>query len=178
MIYLWCMNEFFITKAGPDDLQTIHDIAQVVFRHTYREILSPEQMEYMMDWMYSPGNLKKQLEEGHVYYIAHSDGEPCGYLSVQREGVDPEGVEVFHLQKIYLLPPFQGGGMGRRLFGQAITHVRESKRSAKARIELNVNRSNPAVGFYKHLGLDILRQGDFHIGEGFYMNDYIMGIEL
>lgn len=178
MIYLWCMNELIITKAGPDDLQTIHDMAQVVFRHTYREILSPEQMEYMMDWMYSPGNLKKQLEEGHVYYIAYSNGKPCGYLSVQREGVDPEGVEVFHLQKIYLLPPFQGGGMGRRLFDQAITHVRESKRSQKARIELNVNRSNPAVGFYKHLGLDILRQGDFHIGEGFYMNDYIMGIEL
>lgn len=178
MIYLWCMNELIITKAGPDDLQTIHDMAQVVFRHTYREILSPEQMEYMMDWMYSLENLKKQFEEGHVYYIAHSYGKPCGYLSMQREGVDPEGVEVFHLQKIYLLPPFQGGGMGRRLFDQAITHVRESKRSPKARIELNVNRSNPAVGFYKHLGLNILRQGDFHIGEGFYMNDYIMGIEL
>lgn len=178
MIYLWCMNEFFITKAGPDDLQTIHDMAQVVFRHTYREILTPEQMEYMMDWMYSPGNLKKQLEEGHVYYIAHSDGEPCGYLSVQREGVDPEGVEVFHLQKIYVMPSFQGGGLGRMLFEQAVSHANTFRTSPKARIELNVNRSNPAVEFYSHLGLTILRQGDFHIGNGFYMNDYIMGIDV
>ena len=23
-----------------------------------------------------------------------------------------------------------------------------------------------------------LRQGDFHIGNGFYMNDYIMGIDI
>lgn len=178
MAYLWYMKELIITKAGAGDMQTIHDMAQVVFRHTYRDILSPEQMEYMMEWMYSPENLARQLEDGNCYYIAYSGGEPCGYLSVQREGVDPEGVEVFHLQKIYVLPTFQGGGLGRRLFDQTITHVRESKRSPKARIELNVNRSNPAVGFYKHLGLNILRQGDFHIGEGFYMNDYIMGIEL
>lgn len=178
MTYLWYMKELIIAKAGAGDMQTIHDMAQVVFRHTYRDILSPEQMEYMMEWMYSPENLARQLEDGHCYYIAYSGGEPCGYLSVQSEGADSDGVEVFHLQKIYLLPPFQGGGMGRRLFDQAITHVRESKRSPKARIELNVNRSNPAVGFYKHLGLNILRQGDFHIGEGFYMNDYIMGIEL
>lgn len=178
MTYLWYMKELIIAKAGAGDMQTIHDMAQVVFRHTYRDILSPEQMEYMMEWMYSPENLARQLEDGHCYYLAYSGGEPCGYLSVQSEGADSDGVEVFHLQKIYLLPPFQGGGMGRRLFDQAITHVRESKRSPKARIELNVNRSNPAVGFYKHLGLNILRQGDFHIGEGFYMNDYIMGIEL
>ena len=60
-----------IVKAGVDDLQKIHDMAQVVFRHTYREILSPEQMEYMMDWMYSMPNLEKQLEEGHNYYLAY-----------------------------------------------------------------------------------------------------------
>ena len=47
-----------IVKATGDDLQTIHDMAQVVFRHTYRDILSPEQMEYMMDMMYSLPNLQ------------------------------------------------------------------------------------------------------------------------
>ena len=32
--------------------------------------------------------------------------------------------------------------------------------------------------FYRHLGMTVLRQGDFHIGNGFYMNDYIMGLDL
>ena len=59
-----------IQKASSEDLQTIHDMAQVVFRHTYREILSAEQMEYMMDMMYSMPNLEKQMDEGHHYYIA------------------------------------------------------------------------------------------------------------
>ena len=186
----------------------IHDMAQVVFRHTYREILSPEQMAYMMDWMYSPANLQKQLDEGHVYYIAYRDGKACGYVSVQHAGIADDGRLLFHLQKIYVLPPEQGHGLGRALFDRAVAHVRESvhgrevahvqesvhvrestggfeavgrhetSEKCKARIELNVNRNNPSIGFYHHLGLRILRQGDFHIGNGFYMNDYIMGLEL
>jgi len=48
------MCDVEIRKAGPDDVKTINDLAEIAFRHTYREILSPEQMEYMMDWMYAP----------------------------------------------------------------------------------------------------------------------------
>lgn len=187
-----------ISKASGEDIMCIHDMAQVVFRHTYREILSPEQMEYMMDWMYSPANLQKQLDEGHVYYIAYRDGKACGYVSVQHEGTADDGRLLFHLQKIYVLPSEQGHGLGRALFDRAVAHVREVVLAREvvhvrevaggcteecvegcgARIELNVNRSNPSIGFYHHLGLRILRQGDFHIGNGYYMNDYIMGLEV
>ena len=171
-----------IEKASGEDIMCIHDMAQVVFRHTYREILSPEQMEYMMDWMYSPANLQKQLDEGHVYYIAYRDGKACGYVSVQPEGIADDGRLLFHLQKIYVLPSEQGHGLGRALFARAVAHVREvaggCTEGCGARIELNVNRNNPSIGFYQHLGLRILRQGDFHIGNGFYMNDYIMGLEV
>ena len=49
----------------------------------YKEILSPEQLDYMMDWMYAPENIRKQMEEeGHVYFIAYKEGKPCGYVSV------------------------------------------------------------------------------------------------
>jgi hypothetical protein len=37
----------------------------------------------MMDWMYAPENIRKQMEEeGHVYFIAYKEGKPCGYVSV------------------------------------------------------------------------------------------------
>ena len=156
----------------------IHDMAQIAFRHTYKEILSAEQMEYMMDWMYSPDNLRHQMDDGHVYYIAYSGDEPCGYVSVQPDGISADGRKVFHLQKIYILPSEQGHGLGRVLFETAVSHATALAGDSKVRIELNVNRNNPAVGFYHHLGMTIRRQGDFHIGNGFYMNDYIMGIDL
>ena len=190
-----------IRKATENDLQTIHDMAQVVFRHTYRGILSPEQMEYMMDMMYSMPNLQKQLDEGHHFYIAYEAAIPCGYVSVQYEGPDPDGIEVFHLHKIYVMPDAQGRGVGLKLFRTVVDHVRAALLESDpvcvspttvcsspatciapphrpARIELNVNKFNAAVNFYRHLGMRVLLEEDFPIGNGFYKTDYIMGLDV
>jgi GNAT superfamily N-acetyltransferase len=167
-----------IEKATCDHLQIIHDMAQIVFRHTYKDILSPEQMEYMMDWMYSMPNLEKQLEEGHHYYIAYDGEIPCGYVSVQSEGKDDDGINVFHLHKIYVMPDMQGKKIGISLFETVIGHVRNSVPDQKARIELNVNKYNKSVDFYRHIGMRVLLEEDFPIGNGFYKTDYIMGLDL
>ena len=45
-------------------------------------------------------------------------------------------------------------------------------------MELNVNRRNRALHFYERMGMCRLREGDFPIGDGYYMNDYIMGLEI
>ena len=172
------MIEYKVARAGEEDMQLVQNMAEIVFRHTYREILSAEQMEYMMDWMYSSENLLKQLEEGHVYHIAFRDEVPCGYVSVQPDGINEEGRLLYHLQKIYVLPSEQGHGLGRTLFECAVKYIRSDAKGKPAALELNVNRNNPSIEFYRHLGLKILRQGDFHIGNGFYMNDYIMGADL
>ena len=162
-----------IQKAGAEDLQKIHDMAQVVFRHTYRDILSPEQMEYMMDWMYSADSLRKQMtEDGHIYYLAYRGNEPAGYLSIQ-----PEGEHTFHLQKIYVLPSFQGIKLGKLLFEQAIRAIKELH-PEPCQMRLNVNRHNKALTFYQKMGMIKVDEGDFPIGNGYYMNDYIMGLDI
>lgn len=167
-----------IDKAGPGDLQKISDMAEVVFRHTYREILSPEQLDYMMDMMYSMPNLQKQIEEGHHYYIAYDEETSRGYVSVQHEGADNDGIEVFHLHKIYVMPDAQGMGIGMKLFNRAVEHAKEASSGKPARIELNVNKFNKSVEFYKHIGMRVLLEEDFPIGNGFYKTDYIMGLDL
>ena len=167
-----------VVRASEGELRVVQGMAEVVFRHTYRDILSQEQMEYMMVWMYSLPNLRKQVEDGHVYFIAWKGDVPCGYVSVQYQSDADDGRMLFHLHKIYVMPSEQGGGVGRLLFDTAVAYVREMAGNRTASVELNVNRNNPAVGFYQRLGLKILRQGDFPIGNGFYMNDYIMGLDI
>lgn len=170
--------ELVIRKAGVADIALIGRLADVCFRQTYRDILSAEQLEYMMDWMYSAESLRRQMtEEGHVYFLAELDDEAVGYVSVQPEGTAEDGLPLWHLQKIYVLPDCQAGGVGRRMFLHALDYVR-LQTGGPCRVELNVNRNNPAVGFYEHLGMRRMRQGDFPIGQGYYMNDYIMGIEV
>jgi len=45
-------------------------------------------------------------------------------------------------------------------------------------MELTVTRRNRALHFYERMGMRRLREGDFPIGDGYYMNDYIMGLEI
>lgn len=164
---------FTIRKATTNDIALIHQMAWVVFPHTYHIILTPEQIDYMMEWMYSEKSLQKQMEEdGHIYYLAFKDDVPAGYLSIQ-----PEGEHVFHLQKIYVLPSFQGMNLGKLLFEQAIKAIKELH-PAPCQIHLNVNRQNKALTFYEKMGMTKVDEGDFPIGNGFYMNDYIMGLDI
>lgn len=162
-----------IRQATLQDISLIRQLADIAFRHTYRDILSPEQMEYMMEWMYSEESLTRQMgEEGHCYFLAQDEDTFLGYVSVSQEGED-----LYHLQKIYILPEHQKEGIGKVLFHHALSYIKDIH-PTPCWVELNVNRANPAVGFYHKMGLHILRQGDFPIGNGFFMNDYIMGIEL
>ena len=172
-------SSLLIRRASPDDIPLIRSLADVAFRDTYAEILSEGQMDYMMEWMYSEDSLQRQMgREGHVYFILEKDGMPCAYASVQPRGLQDDGAYLFELQKIYILPDFKGQGFGRMLYGHICSFVRRAASGWPCRIELHVNRYNRAVDFYKHLGLVILREGDFPIGHGYFMNDYIMGTTL
>ena len=164
---------FTIRKATTADCGLIQKLAQQIFPVTYQDILAPEQIDYMMEWMYSLDNIRKQMEEeGHVYLLAYEECEAAGYVSVQ-----PQEENVFHLQKIYVLPYYQGAHCGSVLFREAIKYIKEIH-PGPCLMELNVNRHNKALQFYEHMGMKKLREGDFPIGNGYYMNDYIMGIEI
>ena len=170
--------DIHIRQAGPSDIALIRAMADVVFRKTYSDILSPDQMEFMMEWMYSADSLAIQVNSaGKYFFIAEKGGVPAGYVSFEEEGAAPSGMKLFHLQKLYIMPGFQGQGLGRAM----LDFVKEKLRSicpGGCRVELNVNRHNNAVGFYEHYGMKRVRQGDFPIGNGFYMNDYIYCFEL
>lgn len=161
-----------IKKAEIRDVDLIRSMAEIAFPATYRDILSDDQIRYMMDMMYSPESIESQFREGHVYFIAFMDGCPVGYVSVQQDGN-----ALFHIHKLYVLPEYQGGGYGKQLFQRALLYIKECHPN-QCRVELNVNRYNKAFGFYEKLGMSILRQGDFAIGKGYFMNDYIMGLDL
>lgn len=74
-------------------------------------------------------------------------------------------------------PRFQGTHCGSFLFKEAIKCIKEIH-PEPCLMELNVNRNNKALQFYEHMGMRKLREGDFPIGNGYYMNDYIMGLDI
>ncbi len=172
-----------IREAGIDDVDIIQGLAEIAFRETYRSVLSGEQIDYMMEWMYSEESLRSQMfEKENVFFILSADGADVGYLSVERHKSPPAdlgGFIVFNLQKLYVLPDYQGLGCGSALLSFAEGQMRLwAGGASRSCYELNVNRHNPAVSFYRRHGLSIVREGDFAIGSGFYMNDFIMRKEI
>ena len=165
------MIQFIRMTADEKDIRSIQNLALVTFPATYSSIISAEQIDFMMDMMYSETVRRRELEGGDTYLMLLADETPAGFVSFGKQ--DDEGL--FHLHKIYLLPEFQGLGYGREMFLKAEHEMRAQ--GAKA-FELNVNRHNKALDFYKKMGMSIDRSGDFDIGGGFYMNDYIMRKEL
>lgn len=125
-----------------------------------------------MEWMYSEASLRDQMAHGHQYLLAYDGPVAVGYVSVEQQGE-----HLFHLQKIYVLPERQGEGVGRQLFEAAIALIK-SLHPGPCAMELNVNRQNRAVTFYERMGMHKDRSGDFDIGHGFYMNDYIMRMDI
>ena len=77
---------YTIREATIKDCDLINSLAWEAFPATYQAILTPEQIEYMMHWMYDEANLLRQMtEEGHVYFIIYVEDEPAGYVSVRPE---------------------------------------------------------------------------------------------
>lgn len=160
-------------RATNEDIALIRLLAKEIFYNTYREIISPEQMEYMFDMMYSDDSLLEQITTGHVFHIAYKGGDACGFFSIE---LKDEAKHIYHLQKLYLLPTCHG--QGKKLLDGVISYIkREAPKEAGMR--LNVNRHNHrAIRFYEKNGLVKLRAVDVQISKDFYMNDYIMGIDF
>jgi len=165
---------FSIHTASTNDCYLINELASQVWENTYGEILTKEQLDYMFEMMYAPENIIKQINElQHQYFIISADNVPSGYLSIEKKD---DNTYIF--QKIYALPAMQGTGMGRYIIEQGISYLKSTHPNTPLHIILYVNRENPAVGFYKHLGFEVADTRDNHIGNGYYMNDYIMSLKI
>ena len=160
--------------AGPGDTGTIRDIAYCTWPVAYAEILSPEQLKYMLELFYSQEALTKQLvQQGHRFIILYEEGNAAGFASFSEK--NKEAPSMWRLHKLYVLPDQQGKGFGQTLLKQ-LTMIVSSEGGTS--IELNVNRRNKALHFYTQAGFVISGEEDIDIGNGYFMNDFVMVKQL
>jgi len=155
-----------LRRASEKDIPLIRDLTFKIWPQTYSAILSPAQIEYMLDMMYSEISLQKQMKENHEFIIVTDGTQPIGFASF---GLIEPGV--YKLHKIYVMPQSQGKGTGKFVIGELIKAI--SRKGGKA-LQLNVNRNNSAKEFYEKLGFVVIREEDNDIGNGYLMNDYVM----
>jgi ribosomal protein S18 acetylase RimI-like enzyme len=157
-----------LRPAGPADLPTVADLAARTWWAHYPAILSHAQIEYMLSRGYSDAALRELLARPHGGIAIADDPQPAGFAAWHAA----DAPATLKLDKLYVLPGHQGRGLGRQL----IDHVLEQARAAGCHtLTLNVNRYNTgSIRTYERCGFCIRGTGDFPIGNGFVMEDYIM----
>jgi diamine N-acetyltransferase len=160
-----------IKKASVADIPLIRELCFAIWPQTYASLLSQEQVDYMLELIYSESSLKKQMEdEGCTFIIVYDEEKPVAFASYSE--TEPN---TWKLHKIYVLASQQGKGTGKFIIDYIVKEIKE--RDAKV-LQLQVKRDNPAQHFYKKLGFNIARSADFDIGNGYFMKDYIMELLL
>ena len=161
-----------ITKAVAQEIPLIQDVASQSWRKHYPGILSNEQIEYMLEQMYSETELKNHFENPNYHYYLLSDDENfLGIMGFENHYQK----DTTKLHRIYLLEEAKGKGVGKF----AINFLKnKAKESGDLRIILAVNKQNSSYHFYTSQGFKIYEEGVFEIGNGYVMDDYLMEFYL
>ena len=158
---------FEIKKATAGDIPLIRELTFRVWPQTYAAILTQEQIDYMLEMMYSESSLQEQMtQDGCQFIIVYDEGNPVGFASYNEEEC-----RRWKLNKIYILQNQQGKGTGKHVINYIIEEIKKHNANS---LFLQVNQYNKAKSFYERLGFNEVDFVNLDIGHGFFMNDYIM----
>ncbi len=148
------------------DIQKLVVLASSIWHEAFADILSPEQIDYMIEKFQSFEAIKTAIDKDNYEYFFISDETGItGYTGVQQKD------NKLFLSKLYIAKE----NRGRKIASEAFLFLEElaRKRNLKS-IWLTVNRNNThAIEVYKSKGFSIIRTQVTDIGNGFVMDDFV-----
>jgi ribosomal protein S18 acetylase RimI-like enzyme len=165
------LNELHFRLIGPDELPIVRELAHEIWHAAYPGMISVEQIRYMLERMYAPDELRREMTQRGVKYAlveSGSDKKPCGYLAWELVSNDRS----LFLHKLYVKTNLHGLGAG----AASLRWLEEQARKENATcIRLRVNRNNHrAIRAYLRAGFTFGIDLCSDIGGGFEMDDHVM----
>ena len=162
-----------LRQIAKEELFKVQGIAHQTWPSTFGAILSVEQIDYMLHWMYDLQLLESQVEKGHTFLIAEAQETAIGFAGFElfyKEGTKAK------LHKLYLLPSSHGKGTGKALLQEVASRARAAGQQI---LTLNVNKDNQkAIDFYTSQGFVEIYKEVIDIGNGYVMDDAVMELPL
>lgn len=150
-----------------EQIPSLAVLASEIWHEYWQKLLSPEQIDYMVENFQSEHSIREQIaKEGYSYYFILQDNTTAGYF-----GICPKDGYLF-LSKLYLKKDFRNHGIGRQAFEEIKTLT---SKAGFNKIRLTVNKYNSnTIKAYEKWGLSTIDAVVTDIGSGFVMDDYIM----
>ena len=162
-----------LRPVAKSEYAKVAELAEEIWQDCYKDILSPEQIRYMLKMMYSQDAIADDVAEKTRYRFILDDEEIIGFLAWGPFIPDPP---VAKLHKLYLRTSSQGMGVGSYTLNLL---KRQLKDAGYHYVRLNVNRQNTkAIKTYTRNGFQTIQTVDNDIGNGFFMKDYVMESEV
>ena len=184
------MSLTFDTVQSEQDIADLARIANEIWSGYWPDIIGEEQTAYMIDRFQSTPAISTDIKENHYVYwfLRDEEGTIVGYTSSaiqvmnddethnasihHSDIVDESWPKRLFISKIYLYPWARGKHYASEVIRFYEQYCKDHHLPA---MYLTVNRNN-TLGFraYTGRGFETLEEVDAPIGNGFFMNDYIM----
>lgn len=159
-------NMITIKPCTIEDVDTLRDISIETFTETFEAENDPAHLAAYLERAYNVPQLREELSNpGSQFFFAMLDGEVAGYLKVNANNAQTEamGEEAFELERIYVRRKFQGSGVGKALYDQAVMCANELE---KREIWLGVwEHNHKALAFYRKHGFVQTGAHTFYMGD-------------
>lgn len=168
LLYFGKFTQHMLIKTGnEEDIDKLVEVAHEVWEPTYRHIVTPLQIKVMMADMHSKEGYAEQMKNGDKFLLAFEHEQILGFLSYCPHSEDSD---IMRIPKLYVRTGFHGKGTGKALLDHLSTIA---LKNGKTQLELNVNRYNKALYFYRRYGFYIHKSEDAQY-KGFPLTDYVV----
>ena len=123
------VEDFELCPVSPDEADSVSQMAHEIWPIVYRDLISESQIRYMLDWMYDPAQIRRDMEEGTCYCWIEKENQRAGFTAFG----PVENGKVCELHKLYLKPEFHRQGLGIAALKSIETILRENRAGGRCR---------------------------------------------
>ena len=153
------------------DIKELANLASEIWHEYWTEILSLEQIDYMVENFQSEQAIKNQIDNyNYTYFYIIKDSVKAGYIGLSKKK------DYLFLSKLYIKEEYRHQGLGTMSFG-FIKNYAESLNYTRIILTVNKNNKN-TINAYNKWGFETINSVVTDIGKGFVMDDYIMEYKL
>lgn len=163
-----------LLRLNPSHLDELVLISRETFIDAFASQNDPIHFQQYTDRAFASEQILSELENPNSeFYFLKNNDTTVGYIKIntgaaQNEYQEDVGME---LERIYVLPAYQGKGLGKLVLDEVID-IAIAK--AKSYVWLGVwDQNTRAIDFYERHGFERVGEHDFYLGEE-RQTDYLM----